>query len=219
MSRSGYDDLDRYDYPELAMINWRGAVASAIRGRRGQAFLREMLQALDELPRPRLIRDALEASGEVCAIGAVGRARGIDMTNLDPEDAETIAATFGIADAMTREIVWTNDEVRRGGTPEETFTRMRAWTLSNLKAHLTTEERRLARHALGLPNAHRRAHRNRFAANRSSRDYAVWRGLVDRGYAVRWPWFYSYGDHFRLTPAGVELALNAGETIDPEEMR
>jgi hypothetical protein len=37
MSRSGYSD----DLENWSLIRWRGAVASAIRGRRGQAFLRE----------------------------------------------------------------------------------------------------------------------------------------------------------------------------------
>ena len=38
MSRSGYsDDLDNWD-----LIRWRGQVSSAIRGKRGQGFLREL---------------------------------------------------------------------------------------------------------------------------------------------------------------------------------
>jgi hypothetical protein len=46
MSRSGYSD----DHSEWDLIRWRGAVASAIRGKRGQAFLRELLVALDAMP-------------------------------------------------------------------------------------------------------------------------------------------------------------------------
>jgi len=47
MSRSGYsDDCD----DQWSLICWRGAVKSAIRGKRGQAFLKEMLAALDALP-------------------------------------------------------------------------------------------------------------------------------------------------------------------------
>lgn len=45
MSRSGYsEELDQWD-----LIRWRGQVASAIRGKRGQAFLRAMLAALSLL--------------------------------------------------------------------------------------------------------------------------------------------------------------------------
>lgn len=90
MSRSGYDDnIDQWN-----LIRWRGAVASAIRGKRGQAFLREMLAALDALPERKLIARKLESRGEVCAIGAIGKARGVDMSNIDPEDHDTVAAKF-----------------------------------------------------------------------------------------------------------------------------
>jgi len=41
MSRSGYSD----DCDVWALIRWRGAVKSAIRGARGQAMLRELIQA------------------------------------------------------------------------------------------------------------------------------------------------------------------------------
>lgn len=62
MSRSGYTD----DGDNVAM--WRGQVASATRGKRGQRFFRDLVAALDAMPEKRLIRDALEADGEVCAI-------------------------------------------------------------------------------------------------------------------------------------------------------
>ncbi len=52
MSRSGYvDDIDN-----LALINWRGAVKSAIQGKRGQAFLRALVDALDAMPETSLGR-------------------------------------------------------------------------------------------------------------------------------------------------------------------
>jgi hypothetical protein len=129
MSRSGYtDDCDQNIY----WINWRGAVKSAIRGKRGQAFLQEMLQAMAALPERKLIDTDLERDGAVCAIGAVGRARGVDMSKLDPEDRETVAATFGISPALAAEIVYMNDEVRYKETPEERFDRMRRWVESEL---------------------------------------------------------------------------------------
>lgn len=61
MSRSGYVD-DMCD--EWAMIRYRGAVKSAIRGKRGQAFLREMLAALDAMPEKRLTAGALIFDGQ-----------------------------------------------------------------------------------------------------------------------------------------------------------
>jgi hypothetical protein len=136
MSRSGYDDYDYYDDSDYPVAFWRAAVASAIRGRRGQAFLREMRDALDALPAKRLVQNELEIGGEVCALGAVGRARGIDLSGLDPEDSETahdLAYVFNIAHAMVCEIVYENDEAARNETPEERYERMRRWVEKNLK--------------------------------------------------------------------------------------
>ena len=71
MSRSGYiDDFD----DQWSLICWRGAVKSAIRGKRGQSFLRELRDALDAMPIKKLISDDLVRDGEVCAIGAVADA-------------------------------------------------------------------------------------------------------------------------------------------------
>lgn len=68
MSRSGY--CDDYDCDPLPLGRWRGQVASAIRGKRGQAFLRELVAALDAMPEKRLIANDLEQAGNVCAIAA-----------------------------------------------------------------------------------------------------------------------------------------------------
>lgn len=135
MSRSGYvDDCD--DVLELG--RWRGAVKSAINGKRGQAFLKEMLVALDAMPAPRLIDEKLfAADGEVCAIGSVGQARGIDMSGLDPDEPDGVAAAFGISAALAREIVYENDEGPSRETPEQRFARMREW----LTSHIITEPR------------------------------------------------------------------------------
>ena len=128
MSRSGYtEDIDDWE-AQLQANCYRGAVESAIRGRRGQAFLREMREALDAMPVKRLISHELEQGGEVCAIGSVGARRGINMSNLDPDAIESVAGKFGIAEALAREIVYENDEGKWGAeTPEERWQRMRAW--------------------------------------------------------------------------------------------
>lgn len=134
MSRSGYsDDLD----DNWQLIRWRGAVASAIKGKRGQAFLREMLAALDALPEKKLVARELEIGGEVCALGSVGQTRGVDMAKLDPEDHETVAAAFNIPHALACEIMFENDE--GGGywneeTPEARYARMRRWIEGQIRA-------------------------------------------------------------------------------------
>lgn len=133
MSRSGYSD--DYDDDQWSMIMYRGRVASATRGKRGQALLKDILIAMNAMPSKRLVAHELEAAdGAVCAIGAAGKLRGVDMSKLDPEDPETVAGKFDIADCLVREIVWENDECgRRKETPEERFRRMRKWVRSQIK--------------------------------------------------------------------------------------
>lgn len=132
MSRSGYTT----DYDDnWSLIMWRGAVASAMRGKRGQTFLREMLAALDALEPKRLIESELVSDGEVCAIGAVGKARGVEMKGIDPEDNELIADTFGIAHALACEIMYTNDEASFGlESPEARYKRVRTWVEKQLRS-------------------------------------------------------------------------------------
>jgi hypothetical protein len=132
MSRSGYsEDFDDY----WQMIMWRGAVTSAIRGKRGQAFLKEMLAAMDALPERKLVAKELELDGQVCAMGAVGKTRGLDMSNLDPDNAGPIANAFGIAKAMAKEISYVNDECGPyydQETPEQRFARVRRWIVGQI---------------------------------------------------------------------------------------
>lgn len=147
MSRSGYhDDLDNW-----AMIKWRGQVASATRGRRGQKLLNDLLEALDAMPEKALIAHDLETEdGEVCALGALGKARGIDMQKLDPEEPESVGAAFDVAPQLAQEIVYMNDEYLDGTwndatkhydpiTPEQRWTRMRTWIVSQIKSNESKE--------------------------------------------------------------------------------
>lgn len=131
MSRSGYNE-DSDD--QWALIRWRGVVASAIRGKRGQAFLREMLAALDAMPNKRLIAHDLISDGEVCAIGSVGVKREIDLSALDPDDYDTIAGSFGIASPLVQEIEWMNDEAYGYATPEQRWQHIRAWVAGAIAA-------------------------------------------------------------------------------------
>ncbi|HEL5400116.1 TPA: hypothetical protein UOJ25_000190 [Stenotrophomonas maltophilia] len=126
MSRSGYSD----DCDTWPLICWRGAVASALRGRRGQQFLIELRDALDAMPEKRLIAEELQdANGCHCTLGVIGAKRGLDMAGLDPTDRAAVSEAFGIAEAMAAEIVHENDgEWRRDKeTPEARWTRMREW--------------------------------------------------------------------------------------------
>jgi hypothetical protein len=129
MSRSGYmDDIDQWD-----LIRWRGQVASVMRGKRGQAFLLEMWKAMQALPEPKLISDELEKDGAVCALGSVGKARGVDMTGIDAHDYEQVAAFFGIPHQLAQEIMFMNDEVCPHVTPENRFKLLKDWIEKNLR--------------------------------------------------------------------------------------
>lgn len=132
MSRSGYsDDCGGWD-----LICWRGAVSSAIKGKRGQAFLIKLREALDAMPEKRLIAEELEADGQFCTLGVLGAKRGIDMSGIDPE-------AFDIAPALAAEIVFENDEYPGGfydgsgkwsrETPEQRWQRMRNWVESSIQ--------------------------------------------------------------------------------------
>lgn len=133
MSRSNYtEDCDGW-----AHIRWRGAVASAIRGMRGQQLLHGLASALDAMPEKRLIAESLiTAEGEVCALGSLGVACGKAdaMREVDPEDPEQVARFFGVSDALVREIQFENDEGSWADreTPEERWERMRRWVNRHL---------------------------------------------------------------------------------------
>lgn len=138
MSRSGYAESGDYDFDQWAFIRWSGALASTLRGRRGQAFLRELLAALDALPQKRLVAEVLEAGGEVCALGAMGRARGTDMSSTDPEDPSSVAGLFGVNEKLARELMYQNDESGpRTESPEQRFTRVRAWVVGRIKSEVS----------------------------------------------------------------------------------
>jgi hypothetical protein len=90
-----------------------------------------MLASLDALPEHRLIAHDLERDGEVCALGAVGRARGMPMADIDPEDHETVAAKFGVAHALACEVMWINDEL--SNSPERRWATVRDWIIERLE--------------------------------------------------------------------------------------
>lgn len=131
MSRHGYSD----DIDDWAMIKWRGQVASAIRGKRGQRLLVDLVAALDALPEKVLIAgDLVNDNGDYCALGAVGAKRGIAVGELDPEDPESMADAFDVTQQLAREIAYENDEGGRyDETPQARWIRIRAWALSHIQ--------------------------------------------------------------------------------------
>lgn len=133
--RSGYTDEDQLDPNLLAMF--RGHVASAMRGKRGQALLKEALAALDAMPTKRLISELLVDGDDVCLLGACGKRRNLpEMDKLDPEDHNRLARIFDVAECLIQEIEYVNDEAgRQDESPEQRFTRVRTWLIKHIKAN------------------------------------------------------------------------------------
>ena len=130
MSRSGYsDDCDGWE-----LIRWRGAVAAAIRGTRGQELLHGLASALDAMPEKRLIAYEMVMDGEVCALGALARATGriAEVQRLDAWDREAVAKFFNIAEALAAEIAYINDADSFFLTPRVRWMRVREWVEDQL---------------------------------------------------------------------------------------
>ena len=130
MSRSGYTDGADSGASNL----WAGNLERAIRGRRGQAFLRDMVAALDAMPVRELVaEEVVRDADHVCGLGSVAVARNVDVSDVDPEDTDEIAERLGIARHLAREVAYQNDEEGRADeTPAQRWTRMREWVRSKI---------------------------------------------------------------------------------------
>ena len=134
MSRANYsNDLDLWD-----LIRWQGAVASAMRGKRGRTLLADLAAALDAMPEKVLIHgDLVNKAGDCCALGAVAIHRHMPIEGvmaIDPEDSEQVAKAFNVAEALAREVAYQNDEMGRSGeTPQQRWERIRLWVAERLE--------------------------------------------------------------------------------------
>lgn len=140
MSRSGYTD----DCEHVGL--WRQAVRRAATGYRGQHLLRQLRDALDAMPVKRLIAGNIkDEAGQVCALGALDQ----NAPQYDDWDdwghRDKLAEHFKIAPALAAEIVYMNDEYDWGTaneTPEQRWTRMRAWVEKQILPAPPPSERR-----------------------------------------------------------------------------
>lgn len=136
MSRHGYsDDLDHTDW-----ALWRGRVASAIRGKRGQKMLVALRDALLAMPEKRLVSGVLQRKdGDCCALGALARSQGADYTYAEDDEVDQeelnpdLAALFDVAECLVREVEYENDEGAWQETPEKRYERMLRWVTSKIK--------------------------------------------------------------------------------------
>lgn len=130
MSRSGYSD----DCEDIWL--YRQAVDRAINGKRGQAFFTDLVEALDAMPEKRLITSAFSTPDGCCALGVLGRHKGVDLSDLEHEEEHVnhraVAKRFNIAKSLSAEVQFMNDEWDSPETPEQRWQRMRRWAASNL---------------------------------------------------------------------------------------
>ncbi len=113
---------------------WQANCERSMRGKKGQAELKELRTALLALPEKRLIHELLEdEDGGVCAIGAYAKHKGVDLTNFDV-DSNTDDA--GIAGGMPPLVAWKvvemNDLQFDHMNPEQRYEKMLAWVESTI---------------------------------------------------------------------------------------
>jgi len=115
--RIGYSDEE--DYPGQFGL-WQANCRRSLKGRAGQAALRELEAALLALPEKRLIADKMiDAEGEVCAIGALAKYKGRDLLaepHVGPDDEfegdgemEEIGMELGMPRLVAWKVVSKND--------------------------------------------------------------------------------------------------------------
>jgi len=136
VSRHGYNEgYDGSDVYELSFGRWRAQVASATRGKRGQAFLLALVQALDAMTEKSLIKGRLQTpEGAVCALGALAKYKGIDVSDVDTDDHDSLGATFNVASQLAQEVMYENDDGPGGVTGEIRWQRVRDWAVRQLTA-------------------------------------------------------------------------------------
>lgn len=125
-----YCDDDDLDPSREGLV--AGALRSAVRGKRGQRFILDLVQALDALPSPELAAGALEdeTTGCCCAFGAVRRFRGSEAVPLwfDPMEEDLtpdhLAEPFNVSETLAWAVVQANED---GMTGNEESTRRRRW--------------------------------------------------------------------------------------------
>lgn len=154
--RIGYSDEE--DFPGQFGL-WQGNCQRSLKGKAGQAILRELEAALLALPSKRLIAESLvDTHGEVCAIGALAEFKGKitdDMIGHGEYDTEEVGVELGMPRLVAWKIVEMNDLVFNGTdlvfyegpyrwpgerpceyvpiTPEQRYERMLAWVQKQLR--------------------------------------------------------------------------------------
>lgn len=125
---------DEEDYPGQFDL-WQGNCERSLRGKRGQEELSILRDALLEIPEKRLILGSLvDEEGEVCAVGAYARHKGLDLNAFDPEeDTDAVGVAGGMPRLVAWKVVEMNDLSFDHLTPEDRWKMMLEWVDSKLR--------------------------------------------------------------------------------------
>lgn len=159
MSRTEWDDDGGdYDYNIYGLqIGW---ALRALKGKKGQAALKELEAALLALPEKRLIAENFCKEGQVCVLGALALKRRLDVGmsdgvarkdiqqtyGLDPDPEEAISRArkdLGLSRMFAIEVMEQNDKttgkwIKEEGryapfTPQERYEHVLAWVRMQMK--------------------------------------------------------------------------------------
>lgn len=151
---------DDEPYPNASAL-FQANVDRALKGKKGQTFLREIESALLAMPEKKLIGSAVCEGGQVCLLGAVAVERAVkngksradalaelekeakehgqyepEGVNWDEADDETLEYLRSLLGIKQFPLAWTfvheNDECHVR-TPEERYERMLKWVQRNIK--------------------------------------------------------------------------------------
>lgn len=146
--------MGRFDYMDeeggTPWPLWEQIVSRALAGKRGQAALAELEEALVALPEKKLVQGKLAADGSVCAVGAYvawqkARQEGLDfaaaVTALNEEadeyggsiyDTTDAGENAGLTMAVAFHLAYLNDEQWYAATDEARYEWMLEWVRTAL---------------------------------------------------------------------------------------
>lgn len=141
-TRFGYDG----DWEAMPYEMWQHNLELAIGGKRGQAALRELRDALVALPERKLISGALcrvnpAGPPTFCVVGALAYHKRTKLgerpeeviesllgDDIGPEETAQAGRRIGLVWTLAWELGFKNDEEYRGLTDEQRFEKFLAWT-------------------------------------------------------------------------------------------
>ena len=119
--------LEDEEYPGQYAL-WRANCARSMRGRRGQASLRALKDALLALPAKRLIAHKMQdETGAVCAIGALSRQKGLLSDHDSDNTTVAVGERCGLPHLVSLQVVIQNDVELAQCTEKQRYVHMLKW--------------------------------------------------------------------------------------------